>query len=1640
MKGKSSYTCAKLIYMSDKERIRRLAGILKERGGKETLDRFRKGGRKFDGGGYADRLVTWAVNHPGAIWADTKEAADAREWLRRNAPRELSALYWNEAEEVRKGIDRRFIPTDVLEKEAQDRVTGAMDEFGQDVFDTAKDAAMWVPGPVGTAVWLADMGADVANGDYGKAVGSALVAGAMGGAGRAFGKLGSRLMGRYSGMRNFGERLGNFLDDFTWNDARRADASNLWSRNMDARQRWGVSRGSADASGGMGAMDMYRGFGFREDVTSDSFDSDLIDTWLQYEHPEDYARLMESRKAEYGKALGEIIDPDSIPAPVAEAMRRGLIKIDDLIDYNTGQMIGRFRPGKNSMDLDRLYYAKNPDGSYGLMSSSLDYPLSLDITPFTDELDRLASVRDRAFDLMYQAGKRGKLSHLRIPVYGSPDPGRVPSSMTGYIDRPIDEKSLRKPVIHFTDRELGTSWADNENTAYIQIGLKDRFNGELLKNGALVGNRYGADPLFGTPFVYNPEWIIGHEVAHMHPAYNNNHMLSFLARTSPDVMTGSPHYGNSYAGVKKEVRDALKPKVSGVDNHDLEANEGIADSHAERTLMSLFNINDGSRAYTSDDILAFEKLMGGGKTRFGFLHPDVNERVYLLNNGWKYGGQMNSYAGGGRYFNPELKEPESLITIPSVPFESGAVSSGPEFAAVSGLGLDGVPVDPSSNMYMYGPILREHIGLRYPVPYSDEGYDNLMANEERAALEDDILWRQRYVESNFNDRAVSPVGARGAWQIMPVAYQDYLSRGHGRPGDLNNPDYNRLVREHVLSMIPGDLGKYWSDSDSDDVKRAKLYASYVWGAGNLRNYLQRAKKKGVDISTLDWIDGLKKDVRDYVSFVALNRDVPGTRMTREAFERAAAGHGYVMRRGGGIHIKPENRGKFTALKKRTGHSASWFKAHGTPAQRKMANFALNARKWKHADGGFLHLYDGETEPTGYLNSSYDDSFMYSPDAVIVPSVVTASAPAKPAARTVASAGVPVTGRRTLLADVDTTSMPVASDSFTPQPVLVEGAPMEMDRSGKAVRIPDRDTSAYFAAKAQAMNDELNKFDVRKLSRKDIFSLQQEMADSGYYTTQLSGKSKDEIKAIQTKLIQRGLLSNAKNEDGTYKEADGIVGDRTRAAWNKYNVDGVWGNRSQSAYDLYENVKRHEKNNWDNGYGANDIDQCATWVTRKFESAMGATSKQNGVIGNAWTMPLNVGNAGGQVLFNIYSHGFEGVKTPAELKKRTQQRMEQETFDVGMLKPGDVVGIFFSNSTRHQQVLDEGTTYNTHIGIVTGYDKDGMPMIEHNMGGKVLKERADHLQYRPGSGKKAEFGITTVSRPKGVGIDPYPFEMGKSKYEVQLPEKFEGMATEEGKEKLNTYMDSMAGAAPQIGRIYTEADMDAVQRIAAAVLERETGYMQNTESSRTGKAARRVKLENWLREKFAPVTAERKSSDLTKFKLSTLNPDERVWLGINTPEDLEDPANAGRASLLVLAKNYDYFARYAKENPQLGLTKQDIEDLTALSYNQGMVGLYAVGSSKDEATGERYAVPGKLEAIREAAASDEVVDDFSATKLGRVAKEYPALSGVMKEIFNYGGGERSTSYMNSARRALQNVRERGTNERSCGGHVSRKKSK
>ena len=81
----------------------------------------------------------------------------------------------------------------------------------------------------------------------------------------------------------------------------------------------------------------------------------------------------------------------------------------------------------------------------------------------------------------------------------------------------------------------------------------------------------------------------------------------------------------------------------------------------------------------------------------------------------------------------------------------------------------------------------------------------------------------------------------------------------------------------------------------------------------------------------------------------------------------AEGGGKLYAEGGGIHIKKENRGKFTAAADRAGMGVQAYARHVlankgsySPTLVKRANFARNAAKW-HADGGNLFLVGGEPE-------------------------------------------------------------------------------------------------------------------------------------------------------------------------------------------------------------------------------------------------------------------------------------------------------------------------------------------------------------------------------------------------------------------------------------------------------------------------------------------------------------------------------------------------------------------------------------------------------------------------------------------------------------------------------------------------------
>lgn len=258
----------------------------------------------------------------------------------------------------------------------------------------------------------------------------------------------------------------------------------------------------------------------------------------------------------------------------------------------------------------------------------------------------------------------------------------------------------------------------------------------------------------------------------------------------------------------------------------------------------------------------------------------------------KCGGKM--YPGGGKFFRTNLQNESPLMYEPMITIDYPIVSP-LRFRPQPDLGDYCAPV--STGMMADYPIT---IPDRAPVVVRDEApvpivveapVENLFSDEmiARRAL------KQRYAESAFNDKAKSKAGAQGAWQIMPITLKDYLGRGRGKSGDLNDPEYNRKVRDWVMGIIPRDLQEFWSDSDTDRAKLAKLYAAYNWGAGNLRKFLRKKQKAGVDISNPDnWVDDLNPETRRYVKYLAFDEDIPdSTVYTNAAFEKAAAERGYA---------------------------------------------------------------------------------------------------------------------------------------------------------------------------------------------------------------------------------------------------------------------------------------------------------------------------------------------------------------------------------------------------------------------------------------------------------------------------------------------------------------------------------------------------------------------------------------------------------------------------------------------------------------------------------------------------------------------------------------------------------------------------
>lgn len=356
----------------------------------------------------------------------------------------------------------------------------------------------------------------------------------------------------------------------------------------------------------------------------------------------------------------------------------------------------------------------------------------------------------------------------------------------------------------------------------------------------------------------------------------------------------------------------------------------------------------------------------------------------ILNNNpdilFKCGGQMNKYPGGGRFFKAgdvSVASPGTLLTVPSF---SPRVSSGP---AVNQLDLGENIVVPSVVVDQNPPVSLGNPAAPLVIEGVNPHEPLFDMSKVRPFLDyNEMKLRQRYAESGFRDNLTSRAGAKGRYQIMPITLQEYTNKT-GKTGDLMDAAFNEGLRDWYMDEALPKYNAVKRGNPTDLIREYRKYAAYNMGPGALNKALTKAEKAGIDIdNTTDWVKYLPKETRDYVNFIVGQEDIADTARTKLKYEAAKRLRGvkeyggslYDYSAGGDIHIAPSKKGTFTAAASRHGKSVQAFasqvlanKENYSPAMVRKANFARNAAKWHHSDGGFLDRFS-DYDPEMILNA------------------------------------------------------------------------------------------------------------------------------------------------------------------------------------------------------------------------------------------------------------------------------------------------------------------------------------------------------------------------------------------------------------------------------------------------------------------------------------------------------------------------------------------------------------------------------------------------------------------------------------------------------------------------------------------------
>ena len=226
--------------------------------------------------------------------------------------------------------------------------------------------------------------------------------------------------------------------------------------------------------------------------------------------------------------------------------------------------------------------------------------------------------------------------------------------------------------------------------------------------------------------------------------------------------------------------------------------------------------------------------------------------------------------------------------------------------------------------------------------------------------------------------SITPIGVQRIYNLEAHQDHNYIanfivthnSAGLGLVGGLTNRMFGSKMNTENIAKVEANINnlKNFQSDASDFDTLSQTWGNTAMGTNFANSYIgkdgwfsSKAKNKAKALRTqMEQANALAQSTLENN---ANNIGLQQANMLEQNY--AAYGGPLLFSDGGSIHIKPENRGKFTETKRRTGKTTEELTHSKNPVTRKRAIFAQNARKWHHAFGGDLMTHGADFD-TGFI--------------------------------------------------------------------------------------------------------------------------------------------------------------------------------------------------------------------------------------------------------------------------------------------------------------------------------------------------------------------------------------------------------------------------------------------------------------------------------------------------------------------------------------------------------------------------------------------------------------------------------------------------------------------------------------------------